>query len=61
MRAARPNPALRSTKKQTSVVADWVATVIPKARSEEESPLGEPEIPLPSGHRNDRSCTTETC
>ena len=38
-----------------SVVTDLVATVIPTERSDEESLLGEPEIPLPSGHRNDNS------
>ena len=43
------------TISKTSVVTDLVATVIPTERSDEESLLGEPEIPLPSGHRNDNS------
>jgi hydroxyethylthiazole kinase-like uncharacterized protein yjeF len=38
-----------------SVVHEFSAIVIPMERSDEKSPLCEPEIPLPSGHRNDNS------
>ncbi len=38
-----------------SVVHEFNAIVIPMEHSDEESLLCEPEIPLPSGHRNDKS------